>query len=178
VAWAGTTAYVAATKAGLWVADTADVVATDHGFVLPMRERLAATPDEGAEPFRFSFVSTVPGRRDEVLVGEYGNSRQSRRIAHVPVDGGPATVVDGGAPRAQGVALADGRYYMSASHGPRMPGSLWVGRPGRLRERRWALPMGPEDLAHSAADDRLWTVTEHPRRRWVVSMRPPSTRES
>jgi hypothetical protein len=34
--------------------------------------------------------------------------------------------------------------------------------------------MGPEDLAYDAVTDRLWMVTEHPRRRWVVSMRRSS----
>ena len=49
-------------------------------------------------------------------------------------------------------------------------GSLWVGRPGAFRERRWALPMGPEDLACSSDGQLLWTVTEHPRRRWILSI--------
>jgi hypothetical protein len=173
LAWVGRELYVAATRAGLWVCETDDVLRADGDVVLPVRRRLSAVPDEGDDPFRFSFVSTVPGRTDEVIVGEYGNRSQSHRMAHLPVDGGRADVVDGGAARAQGVVLVDGRYVLTSSHGPRTPGSLHVGGPGALRERRWALPMGPEDLAYSAAEDRLWTVTEHPRRRWVVSLRPP-----
>ncbi len=48
---------------------------------------------------------------------------------------------------------------------------MWVGQPGALRERRYAVPMGPEDLAYATGTDLLWTVTEHPHRRWVVAMR-------
>jgi hypothetical protein len=172
LAWIGNRLHVAATKAGLWVADTDDIVRTSEAFVLPVRHRLSATPTED-EPLRFSFVAAVPGRPGELVLGEYGNRRQTRRIAHVAADGGPIDVGDGQVVRAQGIVEVDGTYAMSASHGPWTPGSLWVGRPGELRERRWALPMGPEDLACSLDGERLWTVTEHPQRRWIVSLPRP-----
>lgn len=172
LAWSGTRLHIAATKAGLWVADAGDIVRTADGYVLPVRHRLSAGA-VGEEPLRFSFVSAVPGRDDELVLGEYGNRRQTRRIAHVAADGGPLEVGDGQVVRAQGIVHVDGRYALSASHGPWAPGSLWVGRPGSFRERRWALPMGPEDLACSPDGQRLWTVTEHPRRRWIVSLRRP-----
>ncbi|WP_296606229.1 hypothetical protein [Nocardioides sp.] len=165
-------AHVAATRAGLWVADTDDIIRTSEGLVLPVRHRLSATTTAD-EPLRFSFVAAVPGRPDELVLGEYGNRRQTRRIAHVAADGGPIDVGDGQVVRAQGIVHVDGMYALTASHGPWTPGSLWVGRPGELRERRWALPMGPEDLACSLDGHRLWTVTEHPRRRWIVSLPRP-----
>ena len=59
---------------------------------------------------------------------------------------------------------------MSVSCGPWTPGTILTGPPGALRPFRWAVPMGPEDLAYRAGDDTLWTVTEHPRRRWLVQM--------
>ena len=75
----------------------------------------------------------------------------------------------------QGAVVVEGRHHVSVSRGPWTPGSLFTGRPGALRERRWALPMGPEDLSWWASSDTLWTVTEHPRRRWVCEVsRPPS----
>jgi len=45
-----------------------------------------------------------------------------------------------------------------------------VGRPGSLRQARLATPMGPEDLCFWPSEDLLWSVTEHPRRRWVYAM--------
>ena len=70
----------------------------------------------------------------------------------------------------QGVVLAGGRHHVSVSRGPWMPGMMAAGQPGSMRVRRWAVPMGPEDLAYWPSTDRIWTVTEHPRRRWIVSV--------
>ena len=47
---------------------------------------------------------------------------------------------------------------------------MCAGEPGSMRVRRWALPMGPEDLSYWPSSDRIWSVTEHPRRRWIVAM--------
>lgn len=162
LAWRGTTLYVAATKAGLWVCDTGDVVRTANGYVLPVRHRL--TP---SEPFRFSFV----GLDGEALVfGEYDNATATKRLGRGLPDG-PIAVHEAGVRRAQGVAHVDGRWYVTASNGTRRLGTVWSGPEGGLREHRNAVPVGPEDLAYDPASDRLWTVTEHPGRRWVVSVR-------
>jgi hypothetical protein len=170
--WHGSRVYVAATRAGLWVADLDDIVAADGEYLLPVRFRLSPVTDEGQEPLRFSFL-TVDDASDppSLVVGEYGNRRQTRRMADVPIDGGEATVIHHDVVRAQGVARVGGRLYLTASHGPWALGSMWAGEPAGFHERRRAIPMGPEDLAYDAVTDRLWTVTEHPRRRWVVSMR-------
>jgi hypothetical protein len=173
--WHGSRLYVAATRAGLWVCDTDDVVRhADGEHLLPVRFRLAPVADDG-DPLRFSFVS-VDDATDppSLVVGEYGNSRQTRRLAEIPIDGGDATVIRHDVIRAQGVARVGGRLYLTSSHGPWALGSVWSGEPAGFHERRRAIPMGPEDLAYDAAADRLWTVTEHPRRRWVVSMRRSS----
>ncbi|MBZ5740077.1 hypothetical protein [Nocardioides mangrovi] len=165
IAWSGSTLHVAATRAGLWVCDTRDVVRTEAGYLLPVRHRLAPSDD-----FRFSFLGSVG---DGLVAGEYGGRTQTHRVAHIGTDAFAEVteVVDLGVVRAQGVAIADGTYYLTASHGTRTPGSLWMGRAGALRERRYAVPMGPEDLAHDPTTDRLWTVTEHPHRRWIVTIR-------
>ena len=60
---------------------------------------------------------------------------------------------------------------MTTSHGPWKPGSVYVGEPGAWRRHRWAVPMGPEDLAYWPSRDELWSLSEHPRRRWVFSVR-------
>ena len=172
--WHGTRLYVAATRAGLWVCDTRDVVRAEDPL-LPVRYRLMPEADESGEPLRFSFV-TVDDTCDPpaLVVGEYGGRSQTRRFAEMPLDGGPVAVIAHDVLRAQGVARIDGRLYLTSSHGPWGLGSVWTGGPGGFREHRRALPMGPEDLAYDAGSDRLWTVTEHPRRRWVVSMRRSS----
>jgi hypothetical protein len=162
LAWHGTTLYVAATKAGLWVCDTDDVVRTPRGYVLPVRHRLAP-----ADPFRFSFVG-VDG--EALVVGEYDNSTGTRRLGRGPADG-PIEVHEAGVRRAQGVAHVDGRWYVTASNGSKGLGTVWSGPVGGLREHRYALPIGPEDLAYDAATDRLWTVTEHPGKRWIVGLK-------
>lgn len=170
--WHGDLLFVAATRSGVWVCDARDVVRADEGHLLPVRHRLAPDPDADGEPLRFSFVAVDDACDPPALVaGEYGNRRQTRRFAEMPIDGGPVTVVAHDVLRAQGVARVRGRLYLSSSHGPWGLGSVWSGEPGGLREHRWALPMGPEDLAYDARTDRLWTVTEHPRRRWIVSLR-------
>ncbi|MGB0100460.1 MAG: hypothetical protein WBP61_09285 [Nocardioides sp.] len=163
LAWQGTRLYVAATRRGLWVADIDDILRGPDGYLLPVRHRLAPS-----EPFRFSFVSTTGS---ELVLGEYDHSGGTRRLACAGFDGGPMEVHDAGVRHAQGVVRVGAGWRVSASHGPWGLGSLWSGPVETLRERRWALPQGPEDLAHDPTSDRLWTVTEHPHRRWVVSLR-------
>ncbi|HEU5036746.1 MAG TPA: hypothetical protein VFT70_07070 [Nocardioides sp.] len=163
VAWHGTQLYVAATKAGLWVCDTDDLLRGPDGYLLPVRSRLKAS-----ESFRFSFVGH-DGER--LVVGEYDNAGGTRRVGHVDFDGGPMDVHDAGVQRAQGAVCVGDRWYLTASHGSKKPGSIWSGPAGDLREHRWAVPMGCEDLAHDPATDLLWTVTEHPHRRWLVAVK-------
>ena len=175
LAWDGPRLYVAATRAGLWVCDTSDIVRARDAYLLPVRHQLSCTTETGVPPFRFSFVSVDHiSEPPQLLAGEYDNAGGSCRLARVALDGGPMDVEDVGVRRAQGAVSAGGRYYLTASQGTRRLGSLWTGRPGALRERRHALPMGPEDLAWSARSDRLWTVTEHPRRRWLLSLPRPT----
>jgi hypothetical protein len=83
----------------------------------------------------------------------------------------PLMLDDGGVGNMQGATVARGRYYVTASHGPAKPGSVYVGQPGALRRHRWATPPGPEDTAYWPSTDLLWSLSEHPRRRWVFSMR-------
>ena len=80
-------------------------------------------------------------------------------------------VDDGGVVRTQGAAIANGRWYLTRSTGAWVPGSVYAGRPGAFRRYRWATPMGPEDIAWWPSTDLLWSVTEHPRRRWIYSMK-------
>ena len=155
-----------------------------YRYVLPVRFAYRAMTDDGLERLRYSFLSldrsvTPP----ELVVGEYGNSRQTRRLVRFPLDpdtlflaagedgvSRPLVVDEGGVVRTQGAAIARGTWYLTASTGPWVPGSVYVGHPGSFRRHRWATPMGPEDVSWWPSTDLLWSVTEHPRRRWVYAM--------
>ena len=160
IVWHGPRLYVAGPRQGLGVCDTADIVRGPEGYLLPVRHLL-----EPSEPFRFSFASLAG---ETLVVGEYDGA--GGRLGHGPL-GAPLVVHDAGVPRAQGAVHVSEQWYVTASRGWWVPGSLWSGPEGALAERRYAVPMGPEDLAHDPGADRLWTLTEHPHRRWVLCLR-------
>lgn len=190
--WHGPYLHVAATARGVFTCRVDDLLRVGspdladtfgHRYVLPVRFGYRARTDEGLERLRYSFLSLDGSvSPPELVVGEYGNSRQTRRLARFPVDpttkflaeeegvARPLALDEGGVARAQGAAIARGRWYVTASHGPWVPGSVHVGQPGSFRHHRWATPMGPEDIAYDRDADLLWSVTEHPRRRWVYAM--------
>lgn len=191
VVWRGRWLHVAATARGFVTCHLDDVMpagdepgAHGHALVLPARFAYTAHTDEGHERLRYSFLSLdrssdPPG----LLAGEYGRGGSTTRLARFDLTGEgllevgddgwsrPAWLDEGGVRQMQGAVLAAGRHYVTSSRGRRWPGSVHVGRPGRFREHRLAVPMGPEDVTWWPATDRLWSVTEHPGRRWVVSMR-------
>lgn len=160
------------------------VASYGHHHVLPVRTSHKAFTDEGHDPLRYSFLSldrsTTP---PSLLAGEYGRGRQTTRLAGFDLD--PETWLPapdesgisrpvrsaGGVVQMQGDVVARGRHHISVSQGPFTPGTVMTGRPGALRRHRFATPMGPEDMAYDPATDRLWSVTEHPKRRWFFTMR-------
>jgi hypothetical protein len=70
----------------------------------------------------------------------------------------------------QGATVVGGTWFVTASRGRYRLGSVWVGRPGELREHRWQLPVGPEDVAYWPARDQLWSLSEYPGARYVFAM--------
>lgn len=193
IVWHGPYLHVAATGRGFLTCRVDDVmrvpaaarlVTHGHDYVLPVRFAYKASNEEGVERLRFSFMtldrSTDP---PSLVVGEYGNSKQTRRLARFPVD--PATgllaaeedgvsrpILEGedGLTRMQGVAVVENTYFVTSSHGPHRYGHLHVGRPRDFSTRRWATPPGPEDLVYWPGTDLLWSVSEHPGLRWVFGM--------
>lgn len=166
-------------------ADPTGVATHGYRYVLPVRFRYTAHALEGHERLRYSFLSLDRSQPEQpaLVAGEYGRGRQSTRLARFPLDpesfhlvtgddgfSRPVAVDEGGVVQMQGAVVVGGRHYVTTSHGPWTPGSVWSGRPGELRRHRWATPIGPEDLTWWPSTDTLWTVTEHPRRRWVVAM--------
>jgi len=160
------------------------VTAYGHRFVLPVRRLLRAGSDEGHERFRYSFLALDRSEDTPALVsGEYARGDRSRRLVRYEID--PTTRLprlddDGsarpvsleeGVGRMQGVVVRRGQHLVTVSNGAWLPGTLWSGRPGELRAHHGAVPMGPEDLTYWPSTDRVWTVTEHPGRRWFLAMR-------
>lgn len=189
LAWRGPHLHVAATGRGLVTFRPDDLLrvnrpgsAFGHGYLLPARYEYRA--GEGRRRFRFSFVSTDTTTRPRGLVaGEYGRGDAPTRLARFAFDDDtgllaagtdgasrPALVADAGLVQMQGAVAVGGRHYVTTSHGPWTPGSVHVGAPGGFSRRRFAVPMGPEDLAYWPSTDRLWSVTEHPGRRWLVAL--------
>ncbi len=193
IVWHGAYLHVGGTGKGLYTCRWEDLMRVPagssyetwgHRYVLPVRFVYRGTSDEGVARLRFSFFTIDRSRGEPALVvGEYGSLKQTRRFARFEID--PATslltgdtdgryvpeVDDRGQARMQGVAVVEGRFYATASRTPVYPGSMYVGQPGGFREHRWATPIGPEDLVWWPETDALWSVTEHPRRRWIFAMR-------
>lgn len=156
-----------------------------HRYVLPVRFTYQAFTDEGHDKLRYSFMS-LDRRSDPpaLVAGEYAvDPDATTRLARYRLDpetwqlstgddgfSRPLAVDDGGVRQMQGAVIAAGRYHVTVSHGPWMPGTVCAGQPGSMRVHRLALPMGPEDLSYWPSTDRIWSLTEHPRRRWIVAM--------
>jgi hypothetical protein len=169
---------------GLGITD-GRVASYGYRYLLPLRFAYRAATDEATDRLRYSFLSLDRAASPpDLVVGEYGSERQTRRLARFPLDpetaflaagedglSRPQVVAEDGPVRTQGAAVARGRWYLTASNGPWRLGTVYVGAPGAFRRRRWATPMGPEDVSYWPATDLLWSVTEHPRRRWVYAMR-------
>lgn len=193
--WCGRYLHIAATTKGFVTCRLDDLLRVpDEGaeglevygyrYLLPVRFAHEAFSDDGAERLRYSFLSLDRQPSPPQLVaGEYGRGSQTRRLAHFDLDpvsellatgddglSRPLLVEEEGVVQTQGVVVAGGRYYLTVSHGPWMPGSVYVGRPGAFARHRWAAPMGPEDIAYWPSTDELWSLSEHPRRRWVFAM--------
>ncbi len=156
-----------------------------HRYVLPVRFDHRAGADEAVERLRYSFLSLDRTGADgpHLVAGEYGQAGQTRRLARYPLDpatGLPRVGPDGlahpdwldrrGVGSMQGAVAADGRWWTTSSRSQWVPGTLYVGRPGAWRAHRLALPMGPEDLTHWPDKGVLWSVSEHPHRRWVFTI--------
>ncbi len=162
-----------------------EVASYGYRYVLPVRFGYRAGTLEGHQKMKYSFLSLDRTEDPPTIVaGEYSRGRGADRIARYPLDpetslllsgddgaSRPIQLASGGVRSMQGAAYTRGRYHVTVSHGPLVPGSMYVGEPGRLRHFRFATPMGPEDIAYWPSTDLLWSLTEHPRRRWVFAMR-------
>jgi hypothetical protein len=208
--WHGDHLHVAATRTGFHTFRLSDIVAVGgldqpdtlgpltggglggygHRWVLPTYVGHAARTDEGASPFRYTYLSSSSGDgRVAIITGEYTHPSRpgSTRLAEIAVDLGtglPAldgegrvrpTLLGEGVVQAQGAVRARGRVYVGTSNGRFRRGSMWLAEgstlaPSSFARRPRALPVGPEDLTHWPSRDEVWTVTEYPGRRRVVAL--------
>lgn len=181
---------VAATARGICAFRLADLLRVEdggHRYWLPLRLAYDGRAEAGHERLRHSFLSLGRGREGTRLVaGEYGRRGRSTRLLEYALDpatGLPVTGADGhvhplaspgsGPDGMQGATVVDDTWYVTTSAGRYRRGSLHVGRPGELRRHRGVLPVGVEDVAYWPAEDRLWSLSEHPGRRYVFTVRRP-----
>jgi len=160
------------------------VASYGHRYVLPVRFRYQAVTEEGFTGLRYSFLSLDRRSYPPALIaGEYARGSQPTRLARYPLDAEtgllatdddgwsrPVSLDDHGVVQMQGAVVARGRYHATVSQSGWLPGSVYAGMPGAFRRYRFATPPGPEDLAWWPSTDLLWSVTEHPRRRWIYAM--------
>ena len=156
-----------------------------YRYVLPVRFAYRSAADDGFEQIRYSFLSlNRSGTHPELVAGEYGRAGATTRLLSYPLDpetmhlvpgedglARPVLLEQGGIGNMQGAAVVRGTWYITRSRGPTGLGSLYVGTPGHFRRYRWALPMGPEDISFWPSTNLLWSVSEHPGRRWVFAVR-------
>ena len=153
-------------------------------YFLPVRFTYDGHAGDGREPMRYSFASldrsTSP---HELVAGEYGRDDMTTRLARYEVDLStsllraeddgrslPTMLDPGGVPGMQGATVVNGTWFVTTSRGRYRLGSVWVGRPGQLREHRWQLPVGPEDITYWPSRDQLWSLSEYPGARYVFAM--------
>ena len=191
LAWHGPWLHVAATAAGLFVFHVDDIVRVpeqapesvrvageEYRYLLPVRFAYEARTDDGHERLRYSFVSLDRASSPpQLLAGEYGRGRQTRRLAHfaldpdsrfvAPGDDGacrPLRLHDEGIGQAQGVVA--GRRSLLRDHVAR-PLEARLG--ARRRPRRVAKP--PVGRADGSGGPGLLALA----RRAVVAQRAPTT---
>ncbi len=184
IAWHGSRIYVADTFGGMRLFDVEDIALVHRArwrrprgfrYVIPQAAAFDALTPAGGRRMRYSFVSLEEGEEGpQFVVGEYRDGDDGR-LARVPVDPGEqGSTLKFHAPalrRMQGACVVDGTWFVTTSAGSG-PGDLWVGEPGSLARHEGVLPPGPEDLAREPGTRMLWSLSEHPGRRFVYRIDP------
>lgn len=168
----------------LKVRDDGRVDSFGYRYVLPARFTYDAVADRGHEMLRYSFLSLDRSTHPHHLVaGEYGDRGMTTRLVSYELDPEtsllrahedgrvrPLSVYDAGVRAMQGATVVGGRYYVTTSAGRHGRGSLWSGQLGAFKRFAHVLPIGPEDITYWPSTGQLWSLTEHPGRRYVFAM--------
>jgi hypothetical protein len=190
--WCGPYLHVAGTRRGLFTCLLEDLIRVDssgetfgYRYVLPVRFAYDAEATDGEEMMRYSFLSLDRTSTPPHLVaGEYGRADMTHRLVRFPLDpetfhlatddhgtSRPVWLDERGMGHMQGAAVVHDTYYVTASRGPLRLGKMYVGRPGAFRSFPRTLPVGPEDISYWPSTDLLWSLTEHPGKRFVFCLR-------
>lgn len=187
--WCGRSLHLAATARGIVTCNLDDIIIHPHlGPILPASATYRGGTEPGHDRMRYSFLSLDRfGTPPTLVAGEYRHSAGTGRLLRYEIDSDTGLLVAGADRRSrpldletgtpeqmQGALVAHGTHFVSTSRGQVTRGSMFVGGPGRFREHPRAMPMGPEDLTYEASEDLLWSLSEHPGRRWFYSMRRSS----
>lgn len=199
IVWYGDYLYVADTAQGLRIYDLSRIFKlthTDaatkigitagrsdaHGYLyaIPRIARYKHTKDSCKS--RFSFVGLDRTTNPPVLTtGDYIADSTAGKVISWPLDpqthlletrqnttrASEAAVI--GQTRTQGALRVGSDYYFSNSSQDGSDGRLYINRPGQTsRSVKWI--NGTEDIYYDRQTQRLWTPSEHPGRRDVVSI--------
>ncbi|MQA09152.1 MAG: hypothetical protein GEU98_11520 [Pseudonocardiaceae bacterium] len=138
-------------------------------------------PDQLNDPLCFSYVGVDRGSSPpSLLTGEYYNGAGGARLVRWPFD--PSTgLLEGGSSVAaskayqspyqnmQGAVSYEDTFLMTRSRGADTRGLLYRTTVGEAGSES-TIPAGPEDLSYQAAEQRAWTLGEHPGNRPVFSI--------
>lgn len=184
---------VADTRRGVRIFDVDDVYLVpgprrSARLVLSQRTMWRACAEGGVRPLRWSFLSVdaTDAGGPALVAGEYARQGAGARLARwsldpataAPARESPDEVLTPAIASMQGAVRVRGTWVVSSSDGRRR-GHLWTGTAGTFTRHDRALPAGPEDLAYDPTDvarsgrERVWTQTEHPRRRLVLPVAVP-----
>lgn len=138
-------------------------------------------------PFRFSYISLDrTASPDRLMVGEYQpDEKNPIRMVQFELDYTTRTLRTGADKktakgvwafchdilRTQGAVQANGRIYVSRSNGANTNGDIWGWIPGKgAAINKGMVPPGPEDLSYDKRGKKMYTVTEHPGKRYLVTL--------
>lgn len=203
IVWHGDHLYVAGTSRGISTFHLDDIMRVPRGgdrsrlgtgkgwfgyrYVLPVRFTYDGVAADGFEKMRYSFLSLDrSGPEPRMVAGEYARHGLSTRLVDFAIDPAtsllrvsdegharPLSLSNDGVEGMQGATVVGGTWFVTASAGRFLRGSLYVGRPGAFRRRRWVLPVGVEDITYWPSRDELWSLSEYPDRRYVFAMDRP-----
>ncbi len=200
IAWWGRYLYVADTFGGLRVFDLNRIMRVTntndasrigrsggrfdaHGYAYAVPELMRYQVPAAACDLRFSFVGMDRSSSPPALItGEYNRDAISGRIVAWDIDPTtglliarsdmvrPSAAFVSGQTKMQGATRLDENIYISSSSQFNQFGRLYRTRPGFGKSSISAWVYGAEDLYVERANNAIWTATEYPNNRDVVSI--------